>query len=82
MSTIQVTEPVPGVLVEKGINLHINCARHYGKLVGKTIQSVQIQADPYGSHNPQPILIFTDGTAAEILADPEGNGPGHINFCD
>lgn len=41
-------------------------------LVGKTVTGYRVDRDGTGG------LQFTDGTMAWILADPEGNGPGHI----
>lgn len=41
-------------------------------LVGKTVTGYLVDRDGTGC------LIFNDGTRAWILADPEGNGPGHV----
>jgi len=55
---------------------------HYGKLVGRTVLRVQwedLEAQAL------PILLLSgegrDGQPAHlvVLADPEGNGPGHLN---
>jgi len=55
---------------------------HYQKLVGRTIVAVQWE-DFEGQ--PLPVLLL-DGVDQEgqpatvaILADPEGNGPGHLD---
>ena len=54
---------------------------HYGKLVGRRIMSV-IWEEMDGE--PLPVLLLDrwdrDGNAATstVLADPEGNGPGHL----
>jgi len=50
------------------------------KLKGKTVKAVG-----YDSSAPHPdddfmCLIFTDGTQAWVLRDPEGNGPGHLDI--
>ncbi len=55
---------------------------HYEKLVGRTITTV-IWDELEG--RPLPVLLLTgwdcDGNAAaaSVLADPEGNGPGHLD---
>ena len=55
---------------------------HYGKLVGRRIMAV-IWEDMDGE--PLPVLLLDgwdrDGNAATVtvLADPEGNGPGHLD---
>jgi hypothetical protein len=55
---------------------------HYGKLVGRTITAVLW--DAWGGE-PLPILLLDgwdrDGNAGTVtvLADPEGNGPGHLD---
>ena len=55
---------------------------HYAKLVGRTITAV-IWEELEGQ--PLPVLLLAgrdrDGNAATlaVLADPEGNGPGHLD---
>ena len=55
---------------------------HYDKLIGRQITAI-IWEEIEGQ--PLPILLLTgwdrDGNAATItvLADPEGNGPGHLD---
>lgn len=55
---------------------------HYAKLVGRQITAI-IWEDFEGQ--APPVLLLTgwdrDGNAATItvLADPEGNGPGHLD---
>ncbi len=55
---------------------------HYAKLVGRTITAI-VWEDLDGQ--PVPALVLTgndrDGNAAfaTVLADPEGNGPGHLD---
>ena len=55
---------------------------HYGKLVGRQI--IAIQWDELEGR-ALPVLLLTgwdrDGNAAAVtvLADPEGNGPGHLD---
>lgn len=65
--------------------------KHYfSSLEGKTIKSVVTLgkgdiADfgwDWVSPEETTVLIFTDGTAAVITADPEGNGPGWIETGD
>ena len=51
-------------------------ADHYKKLVGKTVKGVAV--DSRGG--PDYALVFTDGTAAWIMCDPEGNGPGFLDI--
>ena len=79
-NTVQATEIVPGVLLLPGVIFSKGAAERYlSPLVGKTIVSVQIQ-ESYDSDNPEIILNFNDGSAAVILQDAEGNGPGFIEF--
>jgi hypothetical protein len=83
MSTIRVSEPAPGVLVQEGLEIHPHVARHYARLVGRKIVNVQLEVDTLsGSHDPMVILVFEDDSCASILCDPEGNGPGHIELHD
>ena len=57
---------------------------HYQKLVGRQI--VAIHWDELAGQ-PLPALILSgrdrDGQIATVtvLADPEGNGPGHLDHC-
>lgn len=54
-------------------------AEHYGQLVGKKV--VQIGKDDGEEFNEAMYcLIFSDGTKAWIMRDPEGNGPGHMDI--
>jgi hypothetical protein len=55
---------------------------HYQKLVGRQIVAIhwdELEGEPF------PVLVLSgrdrDGHAATItvLADPEGNGPGHLD---
>lgn len=55
---------------------------HYAKLVGRTIRAIRWEAF---EGRPLPILLL-DGKDREgqpavvtVLADPEGNGPGHLD---
>ena len=56
--------------------------KHYAKLVGRQITGIQ-WADIEGK--ALPILLLSgsdrDGNAGTVtvLADPEGNGPGHLD---
>lgn len=79
--TIKVTEPVKGVLMEQGVQVSKDSlTRFFQPLVGKTIKNVLLQKDPEGGYDPEIILNFTDGSAAAILQDAEGNGPGFIDY--
>jgi hypothetical protein len=55
---------------------------HYAKLVGRQIKAI-IWEELDG--RPLPVLVLNgwdrDGNAATVtvLADPEGNGPGHLD---
>lgn len=53
-------------------------AKEYGALAGKTVKYVEITEDGPGGFSP--VLVFTDGTAAFVMCDPEGNGPGHLDI--
>lgn len=50
---------------------------HYAKLVGRKITSICFQSF---DGQPLPILVLDDGSTAPVLADPEGNGPGHLDI--
>ena len=57
---------------------------HYKILVGKTVRAVCVSkpdlSDEFGSRENEYGLLFTDGTAAWIMCDPEGNGPGFLDI--
>jgi hypothetical protein len=53
-------------------------AAEYGALAGKTIQHIQLTSDGPGGFKP--VIVFTDGTVAFVMCDPEGNGPGHLDI--
>lgn len=74
-----VTTSVPHVWAEKSVakSLGTVLPNHYGKLVGKTIQGIRFENF---EDAPLPVLIFTDGTSASVMCDPEGNGPGHLDI--
>ncbi len=59
---------------------------HYAhNLIGKTIAEVR-HLDPqemddicwYGDARDTTLIVFTDGTVAIPMRDPEGNGTGHL----
>jgi hypothetical protein len=78
--TVKAVEIVPGVLLLPGVKFNKEAAeRYFSPLVGKTIVSVQLQ-ESEDSNDPEIILNFNDGSAAAILQDPEGNGPGFIEY--
>lgn len=82
-NTIQVSEPVPGVLVQEGLSVTQNVAEYFSKLVGRKIVNVQLLQDIYsGTAEPITVLVFDDDSSATILCDPEGNGPGFIDIQD
>ena len=60
--------------------------KHLKPLVGATITRVEAEPDPEGFSEPWPVLYvkLADGTqkALVIQRDPEGNGPGHVEFDD
>ena len=55
---------------------------HYAKLIGRQITAIQWEEM---EGQPLPVLVLTgsdrDGNAASttVLADAEGNGPGHLD---
>lgn len=51
--------------------------KHYGTLVGKTIMEIRFEDF---EDAPLPVLVFTDGTCASVMCDPEGNGPGFLDI--
>lgn len=82
-----VTEIVPGVRAQKGLQFSAVAAEQYfSPLVGKTIKGVLLIKDDESynsdeeSYNPQILLEFEGGGVAFILADEEGNGPGFIQY--
>ena len=78
---VKATEIAPGVLALEGVRFNGEvAAKYFSPLVGKTIVSVQLQEDPMGGSDPEIVLNFNDGSAAAILQDPEGNGPGFIEY--
>lgn len=80
-NTIRVSEPVPGVLVQEGLEVNHNTAGYFSKLIGRKIVNVQLLQDVCsGSAEPMTVLVFDDDSSASILCDPEGNGPGFIDI--
>lgn len=80
MSTIQVKAVAPGLLVEVGVRISDKAVKSYfAPFVGKTIKNVILQ-NSEDSSNPQIVLEFEQGGAGIILSDPEGNGPGFLEF--
>lgn len=49
----------------------------YSQLKGKTIKRIVVDNS---DHENVYGLLFTDGTIAWILCDPEGNGPGFLEI--
>jgi hypothetical protein len=62
----------------------------FGELTGKTVKTVRpltkVECDdmywPSGGYDVAVAIIFTDGTAAVVSQDPEGNGPGWLLLAD
>jgi TRAP-type C4-dicarboxylate transport system permease large subunit len=63
---------------------------YFGSLAGKTIKTVRTLSkiemedlawDGYDQRETI-ALIFTDGTFAVVMQDPEGNGPGWLETGD
>jgi hypothetical protein len=50
---------------------------HYVQLVGKTVKEIQWQEY---EGEALPILVFTDGSNAAVMRDPEGNGVGFLDI--
>jgi hypothetical protein len=60
---------------------------HLSKLEGKTIRKVSMLTASeitemmwYSSPEDTTLIEFTDDTAVLVYADPEGNGPGFLEF--
>lgn len=64
--------------------------KHYvDAIVGKTIAKVtSLTADGvkdmmwYCDPVETTVIEFTDGSAVLVMADPEGNGPGFLDYSD
>ena len=64
--------------------------KHYvDAIVGKTIAKVtSLTADEvkemmwYCDPVETTVIEFTDGSAVLVMADPEGNGPGFLDYSD
>jgi len=54
-------------------------AKGYGQLAGKTVRYIEL-ARAEDSNEYQPVIVFTDGTAAFVMCDDEGNGPGALDI--
>jgi hypothetical protein len=79
-NSIQCNEVAPGILIQEGVRFNAQAAKRlFGQLVGKTIIKVVIH-ESESSNEPQIVLKFKQGGAALILSDPEGNGPGFIEY--
>jgi hypothetical protein len=47
--------------------------------IGKQIANVQlVESEP--GFDMMPVFTFTDGTFAQVMSDPEGNGPGWVSL--
>lgn len=80
-NTIHVSEPIPGILVQEGLNVNHKTAEYFSKLIGRKIVNIQLLQDVYSaSSEPAIVLVFDDDSSASILCDPEGNGPGFIDI--
>jgi hypothetical protein len=72
----------------KQINKYVT--QEFGELKGKTVKTVRPLTDaecndlywPTGGYDVAIAIIFTDGTAAVVSQDPEGNGPGWLFLAD
>lgn len=82
MNTQQLTfhEQIPHVHVASNLRVYPFIVKHYAKLVGKTIASVQFEPLEPGSVEAIPILVFTDDCSACVMRDTEGNGAGHLDI--
>lgn len=87
-ATISLMQVRPGVFVEQGLatpqrnGYPVVTARtvtHYAQLIGRQIK--EIRFEPMQGE-ALPILMFTDGSHACVLRDPEGNGPGHLDIAN
>ncbi len=64
--------------------------REFGELKGKTVKTVRPLTDAEcndlywssGGYDVAVAIIFTDGSAAVVSQDPEGNGPGWLLLAD
>ena len=56
--------------------------KQFGAMVGKTIHEIrpcsQQIVDDFGWHGFAIEIVFTDGSAALIISDEEGNAPGSM----
>jgi hypothetical protein len=53
--------------------------KHYRQFLGKRIAKVELVKTDVGI---LPTFTFQDGTFAQVLCDPEGNGPGWVGLYD
>lgn len=81
-ATKKFTQINKGILVQTSLNVsHVAMVQAFGPLVGKTIENVLIEKDTLsGTCNPLITLQFADGSSAMVLKDPEGNGPGFLEY--
>lgn len=70
----------PGIYAEVGLKLSAYWIDHYGQLVGKEVKEIVFEMFEGDTTNPIPVIVFTDGTSASVMRDPEGNGPGHLEI--
>ena len=77
---MQVHQLKPGIYAEVGLNLSAYWIDHYGQLVGKEVKGIVFEMFEGDTSRPIPVIEFTDGTSAAVMADPEGNGPGHLEI--
>ena len=77
---MQVHQLKPGIYAEVGLKLSAYWIDHYGQLVGKEVKGIVFEMFEGDTTNPIPVIVFTDGTSAAVMADPEGNGPGHLEI--
>lgn len=77
---MQVHQLKPGIHAEVGLKLSAYWIDHYGQLVGKEVKGIVFEMFEGDTSRPIPVIEFTDGTSAAVMADPEGNGPGHLEI--
>lgn len=53
--------------------------KHFGQLIGKTVKAVAV-SEQDGDTEEAFGLMFTDGTVAWVMTDPECNGQGWLDI--
>lgn len=80
--TLESHPQFPGVFVQKGLPLRGAVdwqAKYLNHLLNRRIVRIDLVDHDNGV---VPVLVFDDGSYADVMCDPEGSGPGALHITD